>query len=202
MSLKIFFIGFLIWEKKIIGNWKLKKGDLCVRIKTIKMKKKLPQRIESLLLKLLTLSKKFYGRRLVTLAVFGSWAAGTNSAESDIDILVIAEDLSKKRLARVREFEEIEDALEEDFRKLARERIRSYFSPIFKTPEEVDHGSLLFLDMLCDLSILYDKDYFFTNYLKGFKKRLDKLGAKRIVRGDRWYWILKPDYRRGETFEI
>lgn len=166
------------------------------------MKKKLPQRIESLLQKLMTLSKKFYGRRLVTLAVFGSWAAGTNSPDSDIDVFVVAKDLSKKRLARVREFEKIEEALEEDFRALAGKGVHSYFSPIFKTPEEVDHGSLLFLDMLWDLNILYDKDSFFTNYLKGFKKRLDKLGAKRIVRGDRWYWILKPDYRRGETFEI
>lgn len=175
---------------------------MCVRIKTIKMKKKLPQRIESLLQKLLILSKKFYGRRLVALTVFGSWAAGTNSPDSDIDILVVAKDLSKKRLVRVREFEKIEEALEEDFRALAQEGIHAYFSPIFKTPEEVEAGSLLFLDMLCDLIIVYDKNSFFFNYLREFKKRLDKLGAKRIARGERWYWVLKPDYKRGETFKI
>jgi predicted nucleotidyltransferase len=121
------------------------------------MKKKLPQRIEPLLQKLLILSKKYYCRRLVALAVFGSWAAGTNSPDSDIDILVVAKDLSKKRLVRVREFEKIEEALEKDFRVLAREGIHAYFSPIFKTPEEVEAGSLLFLDMLCDLIIVYDK---------------------------------------------
>jgi hypothetical protein len=90
----------------------------------------------------------------------------------------------------------------EDFRALAGEGIHSYFSPIFKTPEEVERGSLLFLDMLYDLVILYDRDSFLLNYLRGFKKRLDKLGARRIVRGEKWYWVLKPDYKRGETFEI
>lgn len=40
------------------------------------------------------------------------------------------------------------------------------------------------------------------NYLKNLKKRLAKLEAKRIERGERWYWLLKPDYKQGEIFKI
>lgn len=152
--------------------------------------------------RLLTESKKLYKKRLVSLAIFGSHAGKRKSPDSDIDILVVAEGLSRRRLARVGEFEKIEEVLEGDLRKLGQIGINTYFSPIFKTPEEVKRGSLLFLDMVYDVLILYDKDSFFSNYLNDFKTRLEKLGARRVQRGEKWYWILKPDYKPGETFEI
>lgn len=152
--------------------------------------------------KLINHTQEVYGNRLVTLAIFGSWAAGKHTAESDIDILVIAKDLPRRRLARVEEFQTVENALEDDIKKLRRKGIYTYLSPIFKTPEEVKQGSLLFLDMLYDLIILFDRDNFFADYLKDFKKKLDNMGAKRIIQGEKWYWVLKPDYKWGDTFEI
>lgn len=166
------------------------------------MRNKFPKNIVSLFEELLAQSKKVYGKRLMTLAVFGSWADGRNSSESDVDILIIAKNLSRKRLERVKEFEEVEKSLEESIHELSREGIYTYLSPIFKTPDEVSYGSLLFLDMLHDLILLYDKDSFFQDYLSKFKKKLNKLGAKRVVRGEYWYWVLKPDYKEGETFKI
>ncbi len=158
--------------------------------------------MESLFKKLLDKCTEVYKERLVTLAIFGSWAGQRNRPESDVDILVVAKDLSKKRLARVREFGEVENALEEDIQRLSQEGIHTYFSPIFKTPDEVDRGSLLFLDMLYELTILFDRNQFFSTYLLDFKKKLDKLGARRVTKGEKWYWILKPDYKQGDTFEI
>lgn len=151
---------------------------------------------------LLQQTKKLYGKRLVTLAVFGSWARAKNTPESDIDLLIVAEGLQHRRLARVEEFDAVEDALEDEIDRLRQHGIETYFSPIFKTPEEVKHGSLLFLDMIYELIILFDRKKFFSNYLRDFKKRLDKLGAKRIREDERWYWVLKPDYKPGETFGI
>jgi predicted nucleotidyltransferase len=147
-------------------------------------------------------TKKVYRKRLVTLAVFGSWAAGKHTAESDIDILIVAEELPRRRLARVEEFQTVEIALEDEIKKLRRKGIYTYLSPIFKTPEEVKQGSLLFLDMIYDLNILFDREDFFADYLKDFKKKLDNMGAKRIIQGEKWYWVLKPDYKWGDTFEI
>jgi len=56
--------------------------------------------------------------------------------------------------------------------------------------------------MVEDARILYDKDDFFTNWLKRFISRLKKLGAKRVWRGNMWYWVLKPDYKPGEVIEL
>jgi len=39
-------------------------------------------------------------------------------------------------------------------------------------------------------------------YLSDFRERLDRLGARKVFQGDRWYWDLKPDYKPGEIFEI
>lgn len=166
------------------------------------MNAKMPPEMISLLKKLLRHSKKTYGQRLITLAVFGSWAAGRQTSDSDLDILIIVGKLPRKRLLRVREFEKIGNALSADLLRLSRLGIHTTLSPLFKMPQEVEYGSLLFLDMLYDLIILYDRDAYFRNHLRDFQKRLARLGARRIQRGEKWYWLLKPDYKPGETFTI
>ena len=66
-------------------------------------------------------------------------------------------------------------------------------SPVFKTPEEVERGSPLFLDMVEDARILYDDGGFFASCLDHLRFRLSQLGARRIRRGNAWHWVLKPD---------
>ena len=75
-------------------------------------------------------------------------------------------------------------------------------SPVFKTPAEVRQGSPLFLDMIEDARMLHDRDDFLRRTLAEFKARLDRLGARRVWRGNAWYWDLKPDYKPGEVFEL
>jgi hypothetical protein len=75
-------------------------------------------------------------------------------------------------------------------------------SPVFKTPEEIEAGSPLFLDMVEDARILYDPEDFLTKYFDGLRTRLQQLGARRIHRGNAWYWELKPDLKPGEIFTL
>lgn len=80
--------------------------------------------------------------------------------------------------------------------------IYTRLSPIFKTPEEVERGSPIFLDMTENIKILYDKDNFFKNYLEGLKEKLKKLGARKIFYKGGYYWELKPDYKYGDIIEL
>ena len=146
--------------------------------------------------------KVFYSGRLVSLVIFGSMGRGTATAESDIDLLIIATDLPSGRIKRVSEFTAVENKLQHDLDELKKNRIYPCLSPVIKTPNEVLSGSPLFFDMIYDSLILYDKERFFETFLAHLKERLDRLGARRIVQGDRWYWDLKPDYRAGQVFEI
>ncbi len=116
---------------------------------------------------------------------------GTARPDSDVDILLVVQGLSHWRMERVEEFKPIESALS-----------GVMLSPILKTPEEIKSGSPLLLDMVDDAVILYDRENFLQNTLSTLRENLARLGAKRIWRGDNWFWDLKPDYQRGEVFEV
>jgi hypothetical protein len=73
---------------------------------------------------------------------------------------------------------------------------------VFKTPAEVEAGSILFLDMIEDARLLVDRAGFLRAAFDEFARRLATLGARRVWRGSAWYWNLKPDYRPGEVFEL
>jgi predicted nucleotidyltransferase len=152
--------------------------------------------------KLLTETKSFYGERLVSFVIFGSVSRETYRFDSDLDVLIIAKDLPRGRMKRVAEFSIVENALEPYLTSLMKKGINTYISTVFKTPEEAERGSPLFLDMVEDASILFDRNGFFSKILDRLRARLKELGAKRVWKGNIWYWVLKPDYKPGEVIEL
>lgn len=139
---------------------------------------------------------------MVALVIFGSVGRETPRSDSDIDFLLVVENLPNGRMARSAEFRVVESSLVPDLAELVKSGLHVELSPIFKSPAEVEQGSLLFLDMIYDARILYDRNNFFQGHLQEFLARLNRLGARRIWVGNAWYWDLKPDYQQGEVFEI
>lgn len=161
------------------------------------------QEYYKLIEKLLKAVINFYKERLISLAIFGSVAKDTFRPDSDIDFLIIAENLPKGRTKRIIEFlENVESTLTEDIRELSKIGIDPYFSAVIKSPEEIKIGSPLFLDMIEYVKILYDKDKFFENYLSELKEKLKNLGSKKIYFKGGYYWLLKPDYKPGDIIEL
>jgi len=155
-----------------------------------------------LLSKLVGLLLERFGDRLISVVLFGSVARCDAKPGSDVDLLIVVEGLPGSRLRRQYLFMEVEDLLQRDLEELESKGFRIDFSPIMKTPEEASHISPLYLDMVYDAVILFDRGGFFTSILEKLKKRLDELGAERVFIGRRWYWKLKKDYRFGEVIEI
>lgn len=151
---------------------------------------------------LLRACQDVYGARLVSLAIFGSVARGTARPDSDVDVLIVAQDLPQGRGARVREFEAVERQMEPPLLAAQRAGVSTFLAPVFKTPEEAQLGSVLFWDMTEEAKILFDRDRFLTHLLASVRARLQELGARRIVRDHTTYWDLKPDFRPGEVFEL
>jgi len=147
-------------------------------------------------------AQQIYGERLISLVVFGSVARGTPRPDSDIDLLVVAEGLSRRRLARVEEFAAVENLLAPTLASAKQAGVETCWSPIFKTPAEVALGSLLFLDFVDDARLLYDRDAFFATFMQEFRARLQRLGAYKVRRGGAWYWVVKGEYKPGEVFEL
>ncbi len=158
--------------------------------------------LDQLLRELAQACHSAYGKRLVSLVVFGSVGRGTPRRDSDIDLLVVADPLPHGRLRRVEEFSRAEDFLRDALMAARQSGLETRLSPVFKTPDEVRRGSLLFLDMLDDALVLFDRNEFFASEMRSFRDRLAPLGARRVWVGGAWYWDLKPDYKPGEVFEL
>ncbi len=157
---------------------------------------------EQLLADVLAAARSHYGPRLRALAVFGSVGRGTPRPDSDIDLLLVADDLPDGRMPRMAEFERVETAVRPRLVEAGRAGLNPSLSPVIKTPAEVNAGSPLLLDMTEDARTIFDPDGVLEGALAGLRARLARLGARRVWRGDAWYWDLKPDYRPGEVFEI
>ncbi len=139
---------------------------------------------------------------LVSLVLFGSIARGDYRSDSDIDLLIVGKNLPRSRFARQDMFIEAEDLVQPLLDDLHRSGIYVDFSPIILSVEEAKKFRPIYLDMVEDAIILFDRDRFFQEILYSLKRRLEALGAHRVWVGRRWYWVLKDPYRFGEVIEI
>lgn len=151
---------------------------------------------------LLDACRRHYGDRLVSLAVFGSVGRRTARHDSDVDLLIVADDLPDGRVARVADFRGVESALTPALRDARDAGLSPWLSPVFKTPSELRQGTPLLLDMVEDARILVDREDVLRATLDALRSRLEQSGARRIWKGNAWIWDLKPDYKPGEVFEL
>ena len=162
----------------------------------------LTRKYEDLVKALYKKSAEFYGDRLISFVIFGSVGRRVMRPDSDIDFLLIVKGLPRGRLRRIDEFETVENEMKTHIEEACRDGVYAQLSPVFKTPAEVCSGSPLFLDMVDDAWIIHDREGFFRKELDLIRERLKRLGARRIWKGDAWYWDLKPNYKYGDEFEI
>jgi hypothetical protein len=162
----------------------------------------LKERAESILTSLLVRCREHYAGDLVSLVVYGSVGRGTHTFTSDIDILLIVKELPEGRMNRMRDFESVENRLNPELDAAIRAGWNVSLSPIIRTPEEVNLGGYLYLDMIDDARILNDRDDFFADYLQRLKAKLDEYGAvKKPFKGG-YYWHIKPDMKTGEVIDV
>ncbi len=158
---------------------------------------------ETLLKKLLSEIRIHFKKNLISVVLYGSMARGEVTKDSDIDLLIISDNLPKERSRRQDIFMEMEKESDEEVKKIYEKwGCYPYISPILKTKDETRILSPLYLDMVTDAKILYDKDDFFKNVLEKLRLELKSLNARKITVGKKWYWDLKPDYKFGEVIKI
>lgn len=149
--------------------------------------------------------KEKYKDNLISVALFGSIARGKGKKESDIDLLVILDRASHLYYERLKPLIEIELKIRESpvYERYLREGQMPYFSYLIFSMEEAGENHYVFLDMIEDSIILYDKNDYFKKRLSSLRERLSLLGSKKILLDDgTWYWNIKPDLYAGEEFVL
>ena len=147
---------------------------------------------------------EFFWNRITSLLIFGSVARGRARAESDIDVLLVAEGLPKRYSERM---ELVRRALSgvEDVRLKMWERARVYplIDVIALEPEEASTNHPFYLDMLGEAIVVLDRNGFMKSRLEALEKKLCEIGARKVVLPDgRWFWDLKSEIRKGEVIEL
>jgi hypothetical protein len=100
------------------------------------------------------------------------------------------------------EFQAVERAMAPALAAARDQGVTTSFSPVIRTPAEIASGSPLLLDMTEDARLVMDDQGVLARTLAALSSRLAARGAKRVWRGNAWYWDLKPDYRPGDVFEL
>jgi predicted nucleotidyltransferase len=144
----------------------------------------------------------YLGQRLVSVVLYGSAARSEATRTSDIDLLIVADDLPPGQFARKRLLAAADAEFEHDLAAAEREGIETRLARIVRTPAEARRVRPLYLDMTVDAVVLHDRDGFFAGVLDRVRASLGRLGARRVRTGRTWYWDLKPDFRWGERIEI
>jgi predicted nucleotidyltransferase len=139
---------------------------------------------------------------LVSVVLYGSVARREATATSDIDLFVVCEHLPEGRFARLESLQPIERQLGSVLTGLRAGGIDTRLAVIARTRSEAARTVPLYLDMVEDAQILYDRDGFFAGVLARLRTRLRELGAERRRRGRVRYWVLKPDYVPGEVITL
>ena len=139
---------------------------------------------------------------LVSVVLFGSVARGEAGPDSDLDLIVIGETLPAGRFARLRLLEPADRVFETELDRLYARGVRTRLSLVVKTRDEARRLVPLYLDLVEDARLLYDRDGFFAGVLARLRSRLAVNGAERRVLGRVRYWVLKRDFRAGEVVEL
>jgi predicted nucleotidyltransferase len=126
-----------------------------------------------------TALEKLLGESLVSVILFGSVARGDVSDTSDIDLLIDAKNLPESRFERIKLFNKAEDLCRDELRTIhERYGITTYFSPIMKDVAEACRISPLYLDIVEDGIVLFDRDGSMSNLLERLRSRLRAMGAR------------------------
>jgi uncharacterized protein len=138
--------------------------------------------LESVLEDILSLCRETFGNDLVSVVLFGSYAQGAASPESDIDLLVIVKNLPEGSDQQ----EQLLDSLELPILK----KYHLCASVILTTPEAVLNGvntdNPLFFGIWTGYSVIFDSGDFFRHCLKTVRQHVRTSKPVFIDRRKRW----------------
>lgn len=144
---------------------------------------------------------KVFGDSLLSLVLFGSYARGEPRYDSDIDLLVILDHIDD-RYGVQRLLDDVERLLEPFFSDISKCGFKPFLSPIVLSKDQASTTRPLYIDLVFDARVLYDKDNFISGILSTIRDKLNSLGAERRRIGNKWVVVLKKDFKFGEVIEL
>jgi len=160
------------------------------------------QALEAAAARYAELLREHLGQNLVSVVLFGSVARGEARPASDIDLLIVGEDFPPGRFARLRLLEVVDRQFDRKLDRLRARGLYTHVTCVLKTRTEAARVIPLYLDLVEDARLLYDRERFFESVLERLRTSLKQLGSERRRRGRTRYWVLTPHLAPGEVIEL
>jgi predicted nucleotidyltransferase len=144
------------------------------------------------------------GKNLIATCLFGSAVKRNLRKGSDIDILTICKTLPKSYHKRTKIIVPLLESIRSTQEYKNIEKFNLYLEPSFLilSVQEIEKHPPILIDLSEEGIILYDCNNFLKRHLQKINDRLKRIGTvKKVVPGG-YYWILKPDIKVGEVFEL
>jgi predicted nucleotidyltransferase len=143
----------------------------------------------------------YYGERMVSLVVFGSYARGEPRLDSDLDLFIVVTSGKWSRLSeRTEEFVgNIEQFCDEGLQALFEEGISMEISPIIVTMDEARNFLPLYLDMVSDRLVIADRWGFFAGVMERVRDQMTRWGSRRTIVSGHWLWEIRPGLKWNEV---
>lgn len=146
--------------------------------------------------------KSRWGDQVVGIVQFGSTVRAPVKKETDIDVFIVFRELEAGRRIRFEKFYPVEESLQPLYKAARNDGYHLELSPVLKSVTEFSRFSVLYLDMVEESRIWLDSIHLIQRVLDKTQQWIAESGAKKVKRGLKWYWVLKPDVKEGEEFEI
>lgn len=143
----------------------------------------------------------YYGARLASLAVFGSYARGEPRFNSDLDLLIVLRSAAASRMSqRIQEFvANVEQPCDGELQRLFEEGISMELSPVILTRDEAQGFLPIYLDMASDCLMIEDREGFLAGVLEKVKRQMARWGSERIAVSGHWLWEIRPGLKWNEV---
>ena len=145
----------------------------------------------------------YYGARIISLVVYGSYARGEPRFDSDLDLLIVLESNTwSRRSERTEEFVmRIEQACDQGLQELYEDGISMELSPVILTRREAQSFLPLYLDMVNSSLIVLDHEGFIEGILKKVERQMARWGSERIGVASQWLWEIRPGLKWNEVLQ-
>jgi len=140
------------------------------------------EKMETIMKNITKRIKHRFGEALLSIVLFGSIARGNFTESSDIDVLVIVQDLTDDWRAR--------DKIVLELAEIGFEYGRSVHITLTDINEiefSIEHGSPLVFELYDTNRIVFDKNEFFEMQMEKFNDNMKKWRAKKIREGE---WVV------------
>jgi len=142
----------------------------------------------------------YYGDRLQSLLVFGSYACGRPRFHSDLDLLIVLSGGCWTRLSeRNEEFVlHVEQYCDEPLQALHEAGVSMELSPLILLRDEASGFLPIYLDLVEHHWVVEDREGFMRGVLERVRGQMARWGSRRMDAGGHWLWEIRPGTRWGE----